>query len=99
MRQQRAALVALLVCSLVQAEQANELSQVWEPVVGSNELRRASADTVFEATPREGSAAVTACASADASYSGGVAIFTQAKGGLMYEASVGGQKFKVEARE
>ena len=27
----------------------------------------------------------------------GVAIFTQAKGGLMYEASVGGQKFKVEA--
>ncbi|MGW8121655.1 lipid-binding SYLF domain-containing protein [Roseivirga echinicomitans] len=32
--------------------------------------------------------------SADASYSDGVAVFTQAKGGLMYEASVGGQKFK-----
>jgi len=29
---------------------------------------------------------------------GGVAIFTQAKGGLMYEASVGGQKFKVEEK-
>ena len=36
---------------------------------------------------------------ADASYSDGVAIFTQAKGGLMYEASVGGQKFKVEMKE
>ncbi|WP_260311388.1 lipid-binding SYLF domain-containing protein [Roseivirga seohaensis] len=32
--------------------------------------------------------------SADASYTDGVAVFTQAKGGLMYEASVGGQKFK-----
>ena len=43
--------------------------------------------------------AVTARASADANYSGGVAIFTQAKGGLMYEASVGGQKFKVEMKD
>ncbi|KYG83403.1 lipid-binding SYLF domain-containing protein [Roseivirga echinicomitans] len=32
--------------------------------------------------------------SADASYTDGVAVFTQAKGGLMYEASIGGQKFK-----
>ena len=34
--------------------------------------------------------AATAGASADAAYSGGVAIFTLAIGGLMYEASVGG---------
>ena len=40
--------------------------------------------------------AVTAGASADAAFNGGMAIFTQAKGGLMYEAAVGGQKFKVE---
>jgi len=33
-------------------------------------------------------------ASADAAYQEGVAIFTMTKGGLMYEASVGGQKFK-----
>lgn len=33
-------------------------------------------------------------ASAIAKYIEGVAIFTMAKGGLMYEASVGGQKFK-----
>lgn len=32
--------------------------------------------------------------SVDAKYTNGVAVFTMAKGGLMYEASVGGQKFK-----
>ena len=38
--------------------------------------------------------AVTAGASADAKYVDGVMDFTMQKGGLMYEASVGGQKFK-----
>lgn len=38
--------------------------------------------------------AVTAGASADAKYVEGVMVFTMQKGGLMYEASVGGQKFK-----
>ena len=33
-------------------------------------------------------------ASANAKYSDGILVFTQQKGGLMYEASVGGQKFK-----
>jgi lipid-binding SYLF domain-containing protein len=37
--------------------------------------------------------ALTARASADLAYRKGVAIVTMAKGGLMYEASVGGQKF------
>jgi len=37
--------------------------------------------------------AVTAGASANAGYRNGVAVFTMAKGGLMYEASIGGQKF------
>jgi lipid-binding SYLF domain-containing protein len=37
--------------------------------------------------------AITEGASADLSYSGGVAVFTQTKGGLMYEASIGGQHF------
>ncbi|MDY6978856.1 MAG: YSC84-related protein [Pseudomonadota bacterium] len=40
--------------------------------------------------------AATAGASADASYEQGVAVFTMAKGGLMYEASVGGQSFSYE---
>lgn len=35
-------------------------------------------------------------ASANAKYQAGVAVFTMAKGGLMYEASVGGQKFTFE---
>lgn len=37
---------------------------------------------------------VKAGASANAKYSDGVLIFTQTRGGLMAEASVGGQKFK-----
>lgn len=40
--------------------------------------------------------AAAAGASANAKYQHGVAVFTIAKGGLMYEASVGGQKFKYE---
>jgi lipid-binding SYLF domain-containing protein len=43
--------------------------------------------------------AATAGASGNAKYTGGVLIFTQQKGGLMYEASVGGQKFKFEEFE
>ena len=37
--------------------------------------------------------ALTERAAADLAYRDGVAIVTMAKGGLMYEASVGGQKF------
>jgi hypothetical protein len=40
--------------------------------------------------------AVTVGASADLAYSGGVAVVTMVKGGLMYEASVGGQKFSYD---
>jgi lipid-binding SYLF domain-containing protein len=41
--------------------------------------------------------AVTAGAAKNASYNGGVAVFTLIKGGAMAEASVGGQKFSYEA--
>jgi lipid-binding SYLF domain-containing protein len=50
----------------------------------------------FELGAQASAVAVTAGVSADAEFVNGMAIFTQAKGGLMYEASVGGQKFKVE---
>ena len=43
--------------------------------------------------------ALTARASADLAYRSGVAIVTMAKGGLMYEASVGGQKFSFRPLE
>ncbi len=42
--------------------------------------------------------AVTAGVSETADYSGGVAVFTMATGGLMYEASIGGQTFEYIAR-
>jgi lipid-binding SYLF domain-containing protein len=40
--------------------------------------------------------AVNKGAAASTKYKNGVAVFTQTKGGLMFEASVGGQKFKYE---
>jgi lipid-binding SYLF domain-containing protein len=50
----------------------------------------------FEFNAQVSAVAVTAGASADAGYSNEVAVFTMAKGGLMYEAAVGGQKFDYE---
>ena len=50
----------------------------------------------FELGAQASAVAVTAGASTDAAYDGGVAVFTIAKGGLMYEATVAGQKFGFE---
>jgi lipid-binding SYLF domain-containing protein len=47
----------------------------------------------LELSAQTSAVAVKAGGSADAGYESGVAIFTMAKGGLMFEASVGGQKF------
>jgi len=41
--------------------------------------------------------AITLGASGDTDYSKGVAVFTMTKGGLMYEASISGQKFGYKA--
>lgn len=43
--------------------------------------------------------AATQGAAANADYASGVAVFTTTKGGLMAEASIGGQKFSYEAAE
>jgi lipid-binding SYLF domain-containing protein len=51
----------------------------------------------FEFGAQASAIAVTAGASADAAYSDGVAVFTLPKGGLMYEASIGGQKFTFDS--
>jgi len=53
----------------------------------------------FELGAQMSAVAVKTGASADADFQEGIAIFTQAKGGLMYEAAVGGQKFKLEPAE
>lgn len=47
----------------------------------------------IEFSAQASAVAATAGASANVKYSNGVMIFTQQKGGLMYEASIGGQKF------
>lgn len=52
----------------------------------------------FEMGAQVSAVAITLGASADANYDGGVAVFTITEGGLMYEATVGGQKFKYEAK-
>jgi lipid-binding SYLF domain-containing protein len=52
----------------------------------------------FELGAQASAVAITLGASADANYDGGVLVFTIAEGGLMYEATVGGQKFKYQAK-
>ncbi len=52
----------------------------------------------FEMGAQVSAVAINLGASADANYDSGVAVFTIAEGGLMYEASVGGQKFKYKAK-
>jgi lipid-binding SYLF domain-containing protein len=47
----------------------------------------------LEFSAQASAVAVTEGASANVKYREGVMIFTQQKGGLMYEASIGGQKF------
>jgi len=56
-----------------------------------NLVRFTSGEFAFAA--QVSAVAATAGASKDAGFRNGIAVFTQAKGGLMYEASVGGQKF------
>lgn len=51
----------------------------------------------IEFSAQASAVAVTAGVSANVKYKEGVMIFTQQKGGLMYEASVGGQKFNFTA--
>ena len=50
----------------------------------------------YEMGAQASAVAVTAGASADANYDSGVAVFTNVGGGLMADASVGGQKFTYE---
>lgn len=59
----------------------------------SDEMNRFKANKI-EFSAQVSAVAAASGASANAKYIEGVAVFTMAKGGLMYEASVGGQKFK-----
>ena len=50
----------------------------------------------FEFAAQASAVAADEGASADADYDDGVLVFTMAQGGLMFEASIGGQKFRFE---
>jgi len=63
-----------------------EDSKAYERFVGNN----------FEFAAQTSAVALKAGVSLDAKYRDGMMVFTMADGGLMYEASVGGQKFKTE---
>ncbi len=58
-----------------------------------NEMDRFK-ESRFEFSAQASAVAATEGASANVKYTNGVMVFTMQKGGLMYEASVGGQKFK-----
>jgi lipid-binding SYLF domain-containing protein len=53
----------------------------------------------FEFGAEASAVALTAGASRDLAYNSGVAIMTATKGGLMYEATIAGQKFSYESVE
>ena len=59
---------------------------------GKEDLDRFKAGDL-EFSGQASAVAITEGASADIDYTKGVAVVTKAKGGLMYEASLGGQKF------
>ena len=52
----------------------------------------------FEFSAQASAVAITAGASADTAYDAGVAVFTVAQGGLMFEGTIGGQRFSYEAK-
>lgn len=52
----------------------------------------------FEFGAQASAVAITLGASADANYDAGVAVFTIAKGGLMFEGTIGGQRFSYEPK-
>ncbi|HOX04006.1 MAG TPA: YSC84-related protein [Candidatus Paceibacterota bacterium] len=55
-------------------------------------------ESKFALSAQASAVAAASGAAAHAKYQLGVAVFTIARGGLMYEASVGGQKFKFKPR-
>lgn len=55
--------------------------------------------TNYEFSAQASAVAITAGIAAQTSYSNGVAVFTQVKAGLMYEASLGGQQYRFNERK
>ena len=71
-------------------------AQVYREVIffESKKVMERFKDSRFEFSAQVSAVAATEGASANVKYANGVMVFTMQKGGLMYEASIGGQKFK-----
>lgn len=53
-------------------------------------------ESEYEFAAQVSAVALQSGVSADAKYRGGIMVFTQTQGGLMYEAAIGGQKFETD---
>ena len=71
-------------------------AQVYREVIffESKKVMERFKDSRFEFSAQVSAVAAIEGASANVKYTNGVMVFTMQKGGLMYEASIGGQKFK-----
>ena len=71
-------------------------AQVYREVIffESKKVMERFKDSRFEFSAQVSAVAAKEGASANVKYTNGVMVFTMQKGGLMYEASIGGQKFK-----
>ncbi len=92
---------AIGYCDLTQGSIGFQLGgQAYSEIIffeRSSALRRFKSDNL-EFAAQVSAVAVSAGVSADADYENGVAVFTMSTGGLMFEASVGGQKFNYEPK-
>jgi lipid-binding SYLF domain-containing protein len=88
--------VAVGRCSMTQVNVGLQLGgQVYSEIIffETKDALEAFKEGHFTFDAQASAVAVASGASANAKYRSAVAVFTQAKGGLMYEASIGGQKF------
>jgi lipid-binding SYLF domain-containing protein len=90
---------AIGYCDLSQATIGFQLGgQTYREVIffqNDMSLRSFKSNTL-EFAAQASAVAASAGASADADYENGVLVFTMARGGLMFEASIGGQRFRFD---
>ncbi len=88
-------------CDLTQASIGFQLGgQAYSEIIafGTEEALTKFKTGNFAFSAQATAVALKSGAGANAKYSDGVAVFTMGEAGLMYEASVGGQKFSYQAR-
>ncbi len=87
-------------CDMTQASVGVQLGgQAYSEVIffNSNDAMQWFKSGEFSFSGQASAVALKEGVSANANFRNGVAVYTQAKGGLMYQASIGGQKFRFES--